>query len=93
MSLNPPRVLSNSSQIAKALLGIQESFEAQIEKLRNLEYTVLDVKTSRWHEDYSSFKDVVKNLEVILPRNMRCSHAGNETKPFLKERSCSCEAF
>lgn len=53
-------------QIAKALLGIQDSFEAQIEKLRNLDYTVLDVTTSRWHDDYNSFKDVVKDLEVSL---------------------------
>lgn len=51
-------------QITKALLGIQDSFEAQIEKLRNLDYTVLDVTTSRWHDDYNSFKDVVKDLEA-----------------------------
>ncbi len=51
-------------QITKALLGIQDSFEAQIDKLRNLDYTVLDVTTSRWHDDYNSFKDVVKDLEV-----------------------------
>lgn len=53
------------SQVTKALLGIQDSFEAQIDKLRNLDYTVLDVKTSRWHDDYNSFKDVVKDLEVL----------------------------
>ena len=51
-------------QITKALLGIQESFESQIDKLRNLDYMVLDVTTSRWHDDYNSFKDVVKDLEV-----------------------------
>lgn len=51
-------------QITKALLGIQDSFEAQIEKLRSLDYTVLDVTTSRWHDDYNSFKDVVKDLEA-----------------------------
>lgn len=51
-------------QVTKALLGIQDSFEAQIDKLRNLDYTVLDVKTSRWHDDYNSFKDVVKDLQV-----------------------------
>lgn len=51
-------------QITKALLGIQDSFEAQIEKLRNVDYTVLDVTTSRWHDDYNSFKDVVKDLEA-----------------------------
>lgn len=54
-----------TEQITKALLGIQDSFEAQIDKLRNLDYTVLDVTTSRWHDDYNSFKDVVKDLEVV----------------------------
>ncbi|CAM9866584.1 unnamed protein product, partial [Discosporangium mesarthrocarpum] len=52
-------------QVTKALLGIQASFEAQIEKLRNLDYAILDVKTSRWHNDYNSFKNVVKDLEVL----------------------------
>lgn len=56
----------SADQITKALLGIQDSFEVQIEKLRNLDYTVLDVTTSRWHDDYNSFKDVVKDLEVTI---------------------------
>lgn len=51
-------------------MGIQDSFEAQIDKLRNLDYTVLDVKTSRWHDDYNSFKDVVKDLEVRGPQSL-----------------------
>lgn len=29
-----------------------------------MDYTVLDVTTSRWHDDYNSFKDVVKDLEA-----------------------------
>lgn len=59
------------SQITKALLGIQDSLEAQIEKLRNLDYTVLDVTTSRWHDDYNSFKDVVKDLEESSTKGNR----------------------
>eukprot|EP00752_Nemacystus_decipiens_P009956 g8879.t1 len=50
---------TRGQEITKALLGIQDSFEAQIEKLRNLDYTILDVTTSRWHDDYNSFKDVM----------------------------------
>ncbi|CAM9228342.1 unnamed protein product, partial [Choristocarpus tenellus] len=56
---------TRGQEVTKALLGIQASFEGQIEKLRNLDYAVLDVKTSRWHNDYNSFKNVVKDLEVL----------------------------
>lgn len=62
-------------QITKALLGIQESFEAQINKLRNLDYAILDVKSSRWHDDYNSFKDVVKDLEVTMQES-QCALRG-----------------
>ena len=61
----PARVFPIAVQIKKGLFDIQESFEAQIDKLRNLDYTILDVKTSRWHDDYNSFKEVVKDLEVL----------------------------
>lgn len=75
------------AQITKALLGIQDSFEAQIEKLRNLDYTVLDVTTSRWHDDYNSFKDVVKDLEASsteIKRQVQCTTAS--TSPLLRPK-------
>lgn len=55
---------TRGQEITKALLGIQGSFEGQIARLRGLDYEVLDVKTSRWHDDYNYFKNSVKDLEV-----------------------------
>ncbi|CAM9297171.1 unnamed protein product, partial [Ectocarpus sp. 12 AP-2014] len=67
---------TRGQEITKALLGIQDSFEAQIDKLRNLDYTVLDVTTSRWHDDYNSFKDVVKDLEVMYTNVINTAFEG-----------------
>jgi len=56
---------TRGQEIAKALMGVQASFEVQIERLKHLDYNILDVKTSRWHDDYNLFKNVVKDLEVM----------------------------
>ena len=62
---------TRGQEITKALLGIQASFEGQIARLRNLDYEILDVKTSRWHDDYNYFKNQVKDLEVRRSREER----------------------
>ncbi|GMH50243.1 hypothetical protein TrRE_jg3287 [Triparma retinervis] len=56
---------TKGAEITKALLDIEASFETQIERLRKLDYEILDVKTSRWHDDYNYFKNGVKDLEVM----------------------------
>jgi hypothetical protein len=55
---------TRGQDISKGILGIEASFEGQIDKLRRLDYDILDVKTSRWHDDYNVFKNAVKDLEV-----------------------------
>ena len=57
---------TKGSEITKALLGIEENFETQIDRLRKLDYEILDVKTSKWHDDYNFFKNGVKDLEVMF---------------------------
>ena len=34
--------------------------------MKNLTYDILDVKATRWHEDYNAFKRGVKDLEVMM---------------------------
>ena len=53
-------------EITKSILDIQSAFQKQINILRNLEYSILDVKATRWHDDYNDFKSSVKDLEVML---------------------------
>ncbi|GMI05338.1 hypothetical protein TrVE_jg1168 [Triparma verrucosa] len=56
---------TKGGEITKSLLDIEASFETQIERLRRLDYEILDVKTSKWHDDYNFFKNGVKDLEVM----------------------------
>ena len=63
-------------EIAKALVEIQLQFEAQVDKLRSLDYEILDVKTSHWHDDYSVFKNAVKDLEVMYANVMNAAFEG-----------------
>ena len=48
-----------------SISNIQASFEACVDKLRGLTYDFLDVRISKWHDDYHVFKNVVKDLEVM----------------------------
>ncbi len=49
----------------KALLGLQLSFEAQINNVRGLKYDIFDVTIHTWHEDYNLLKGCLKNFEVM----------------------------
>lgn len=44
----------------------QDSFQKLVRGLRGLDYNILDVKATRWHDDFNSFKSSVKDLEVML---------------------------
>jgi len=67
---------TKGSEITKALLDIEASFETQIERLRRLEYDILDVKTSKWHDDYNFFKNGVKDLEVMYTNVINTAFEG-----------------
>jgi len=68
---------TRGQEISKGILGIEASFESQIEKLRRLDYDILDVKTSRWHDDYNGFKNSVKDLEVKNFRDLKKRNVAN----------------
>ncbi len=56
---------TKAAEILEGITGIQSSFELSIERLRGLDYDFLDVRVSKWHDDYHSFKNNVKDLEVM----------------------------
>lgn len=58
------------------MIEIQDQFEQQIDRLRNLDYEILDVKTSHWHDDYNVFKNSVKDLEVMYTNVMNTAFEG-----------------
>ncbi|XXQ31513.1 AAA+ ATPase domain-containing protein [Plasmodiophora brassicae] len=57
---------SRGAETEKALHDIEDAFEKHIERLRGLDYNILDVKATDWHDDYNFFKNGVKDLEVMM---------------------------
>lgn len=56
---------TKGQETVDGILGIESSFNVHIDKLRKLNYDVLDVRVSSWFDDYHIFKDAVKDLEVL----------------------------
>jgi dynein heavy chain len=57
---------SKGPDISKNIQEVVNAFEKLIHQLQNLNYDILDVKVTRWHEDYNVFKRSVKDLEVMM---------------------------
>jgi len=53
-------------KIAKSLADIETSFEKQLQILWKIKHYILDVKSTRWHDDYSIFKHGIKDLEIMM---------------------------
>ncbi|CAD7695691.1 unnamed protein product, partial [Ostreobium quekettii] len=53
-------------EIEKNILDIQVSFKGLVVGLQGLTYDILDVKATRWHDDFNTFKTGAKDLEVML---------------------------
>ena len=52
--------------IQKNILTNEARFDTLLKKLQLVDYDILDVRSTYWHEDYSSFKSGVKDLEVMM---------------------------
>jgi len=70
---------TKAQEIIDGIIGIQESFEHHLERLKKLEYDVLDVKISKWHDDYNHFKSDVKDLEVMFTNVINAAFENNST--------------
>ena len=53
-------------EITKNLMRITERFKKLMSNISSLKYDILDVKATRWHDDYNIFKNGVKDLEVMM---------------------------
>ncbi|CEG44893.1 flagellar inner arm dynein 1 heavy chain beta [Plasmopara halstedii] len=56
---------TRSMDIVRSLNGIEAQFERHIDRLRLLNYNVLDVKNTSWHSDFNFFKNGMKDLEAM----------------------------
>ena len=57
-------------EVSKSFADIQDAFAVKVHGLRTLDYKILDVKATRWHDDYNAFKSSVKDLEVMTQNVM-----------------------
>ncbi|KAI9141400.1 dynein heavy chain and region D6 of dynein motor-domain-containing protein [Paraphysoderma sedebokerense] len=57
---------SKGSEISKGFEDIEIAFERQIRHLWQMREFILNVKTTKWHDVYNTFKQGVKDLEVML---------------------------
>jgi len=56
---------TKAQEVVDGIANIQTSFELLADRLRRLDYDMLDVRVSRWHDDYNQFKNAIKDLEVM----------------------------
>ena len=56
--------------IVRSLIDIENMFAGHLRRLQGVSYPILDVKATQWHDDYSSFKNGVKELEGILTNSI-----------------------
>jgi len=56
---------AKAGEIMRSLFEIETNFLKQVAKLRAVDYDILDVKSTKWHDDFSTFKIIGKDLEVL----------------------------
>lgn len=53
-------------EITRSLREIEHTFEKHLSTLKGVQKTILDVKVTSWHDDYSKYRSGVKDLEVMV---------------------------
>ncbi|GIM07381.1 hypothetical protein Vretimale_11536 [Volvox reticuliferus] len=77
-------------EVKKSIVDIQESFQGLVRILKSLTYDILDVKATRWHDDFNAFKSGVKDLEVMMANVIQRAF---DTQPCLLARGELLEGF
>ena len=53
-------------EIVRGLLEVESVFMRNLNMLRDVKHTILDVKATSWHDDYNKFRAGMKDLEVMM---------------------------
>ncbi|KAI8915474.1 dynein heavy chain and region D6 of dynein motor-domain-containing protein [Powellomyces hirtus] len=70
---------SKGLEIGKSLEDIEVAFEKQLATLWGIRKYILDVKATRWHDDYNNFKQGIKDLEVMMQNTITSAFEGATT--------------
>ena len=53
-------------EIVRGILEVESVFMRNLNMLRDVKHTILDVKATSWHDDYNKFRAGMKDLEVMM---------------------------
>ncbi|KAI8821286.1 dynein heavy chain and region D6 of dynein motor-domain-containing protein [Fimicolochytrium jonesii] len=70
---------SKGPEISKSLEDIEIAFGKLLSGLWDIRKYILDVKITRWHDDYNTFKQGVKDLEVMMQNTISSAFDGATT--------------
>ena len=56
-----------------------QALTTTLSRLSSLEYDILDVKSTHWHDDFSAYKNSVKDLEVMFQNVINTAFEGAPT--------------
>ena len=69
-------------EITENLKYLERMFEKHLQNIKKLEYDILDVKITKWHDDYGQvFKEQLKNLEIIYQNIIALAFKNISTVP------------
>lgn len=73
---------SKGYEIKKNLEELESMFAKHLKDIQNLDYDILDVKMTKWHDDYGQrFKENMKNLEIMYMNTISLSFKNITTIP------------
>lgn len=69
-------------EIKQGLQELEGIFEKNLQNIKNLGYDFLDVKITKWHDDYGQvFKEKIKDLEIIYQNIIALTFKSVSTVP------------
>ncbi|PFH37249.1 dynein, axonemal, heavy chain 2 family protein [Besnoitia besnoiti] len=66
-------------EVSRSIYEIEDAFAKGLRRLRDLDYFVLDVKATKWHDDFAVFKNQVKDLEFMYTNVITSAFDGVQT--------------
>lgn len=73
---------SKGLEITGNLKELENMFKKYLTNIKNLNYDILDVKKTKWHDDYGQiFKEHTKNLEIIYQNIIALAFKNISTVP------------
>ncbi|KAJ3335866.1 Dynein heavy chain 2, axonemal [Gonapodya sp. JEL0774] len=72
----PPFGGTHGPEVTKGFQDIQLAFQKQVDNLWTVKDQILDVKATGWHDDYNSFKQGIKDLEVMMQNTIVSAFEG-----------------